>query len=285
MNLRPALEPADRPAPSGAGLDRRHATALASYILAVADDAMLIGHRDSEWTGLGPIIEEDIAFSSMAQDELGHALVLYGLLHEHFGAPTPDDHAFLRDAPEWRNAILCELPRGDYAFSLIRRSLYDLAAAMRYDALRQAGWAPLAAAAEKLLQEKKYHLIHDRAFVGRLGRATEESHDRLQAALDEAFGFALGLWEPVEDEALLVAAGLAPASPDLSARWVDRMCAFFVDAGLEPPATRDAAQGAWSARRPTAAALGGRSGTHTQHLTSLLAAMQGLYRSEPGAVW
>lgn len=258
--------------------------ALARYVLAIADDAMLIGHRDSEWTGLGPILEEDIAFSSMAQDEIGHALVLYGLLHEHFGAPDPDDQAFLRDAPDWRNTVLCELPRMDYAYSLIRRALYDLGAAMRYEALTASAWPALASAATKLAQEKKYHLIHDRAFIGRLGRATEESHDRLQRALDTTFAHALAMWEPVEGESELVEAQIVPASAALQQRWLDRICTFLVASGLTPPAHHDGAADAWVAD-VAPADVGGRKGIHSEHLVQLLDAMQGMYRSEPGVNW
>src|SRR6186997_1365783 len=100
-------------------------TAIKDLLFRMADDELLLGHRDSEWTGLGPILEEDIAFSSMAQDELGHALVWYQLLHE-LGEDEPNRLAFLRDAAAWRNARLVELPRGDYAFSLVRQYLFDL---------------------------------------------------------------------------------------------------------------------------------------------------------------
>ncbi len=258
--------------------------ALTRYVQAIADDAMLIGHRDSEWTGLGPILEEDIAFSSMAQDEIGHALVLYRLLHDHLGAPDPDGQAFMRDAPHWRNAVLCELPRDDYAFSLMRRALYDLAVAMRYDALRASAWQELAAAAAKLLQEKKYHIIHDRTFVSRLGRATEESRERLQHALDRAFPYSLALWEPVENEPVLVSAKIVPRSADLARQWLDRICVFLVASGLKPPAHPDDATGAWVSE-VAMSAVGARAGKHSEQLVELLAAMQGVYRSEVGAIW
>jgi len=263
--------------------------AMSELLLAIADDALLIGHRDSEWTGLGPILEEDIAFSSMAQDELGHALVLYGLRHEHLGAPAPDVQAFQRDAGGWRNAHFTELPRSDYAFSLIRRTLYDLAAATRYDALSHCPWTPVAAAATKLRQEKKYHLVHDRVLVQRLGSATEESRDRLQSALDIALPYGLGVWEPTRGEGQLVTAGLTVASEELGRAWLDQLCSFLVASGLKPAATEGKKtdsgpiSGRWHALDEPR--VGGRSGEHTEHLEPLLAAMQGMYRSDPEARW
>lgn len=253
---------------------------MAAYVTAIADDEMLVGHRDSEWTGLGPILEEDIAFSSMAQDELGHALVLYRLL-EPLGGPDPDAMAFLRDAPDWRNARLAELPRGDYATSLVRQYLYDLAEAVRYDALAQGGWPPLAEAATKLRQEEKYHLIHGRTFLRRLSGATRDSRGRLQDALDELWPYALGLWEPPEGEARLVEAGLLAPSAELSERWMAAVGPFLSDIGLHAGLAQ--ADGRWE---PTVAAeTGGRRGRHGPELAALLAAMQGLYRSDPEATW
>ena len=125
-------------------LDDAVKAALVDYILALADDEVVIGHRESEWTGLGPILEEDIAFSSIAQDELGHALTYYTLLEE-LGQGAPDDLAFLRPAEDFRSAQLCEMPRGDYAFSLVRGYLYDLAEAVRLEGLAASTYAPLAA--------------------------------------------------------------------------------------------------------------------------------------------
>lgn len=245
--------------------------ALRAYLFAIADDEMLTGHRLSEWTGLGPIMEEDIAFSSMAQDEMGHALVWYQLLGR-LGEADPDRLAFLRDAPDWRHARLCELPRGDYAFSLVRQYLYDLAEALRYEALTGSSWAPLAESAVKLRQEEKYHLLHGKAYVERLGRSEGEAHERLQAALDELYPYALGLWESPEGEGALVEAGIVTESSALRERWIELCRQRFGDAGLTLPAGAEAVDG-------------GRKGRHGEHLEPLLAAMQGLFRSDPDAVW
>jgi ring-1,2-phenylacetyl-CoA epoxidase subunit PaaC len=267
---------AEPPAPD-AGL----VEAWRTYLLALADDEMLLGHRDSEWTGLGPILEEDIAFSSMAQDELGHALLWYQLL-ERWGGPAPNDAAFLRDAADWRNARLVELPRGDYATSLMRRYLADLAEAVRYDALVAGAPAEVAEVARKLRQEEKYHLLHGRSLVQRLGRASSESRDRLQAALDELLPYALGLWESPDGEEALVAAGQVPASAELEAAWLNALVPTLRSCNLEP-AVEEAPLGGWRPR--VEPVLGGRRGRHGPELDELLEAMQGLYRSDPEVAW
>jgi len=254
--------------------------ATLAYLLAIGDDEMLLGHRDAEWTGLGPILEEDIAFSSMAQDEMGHALVWYTLAGT-LGAPEADALAFLRDTTGWRSARLVELPRGDYAFSLVRQVLFDLAEAVRLHGLARSTWVPMAHAATKLSQEEKYHLLHGRAYLERLGRASEDSRARLQAALDEAFGYALGLWEPPPDEARLVAAGITPPSADLAGAWLAAAVPFLQACELAPPVT-----GGPDLWLPTVeAVVGGRTGDHGDDLALLLASMQGMYRSDPEATW
>lgn len=245
--------------------------ALKRYLLALADDEMLLGHRDAEWTGLGPILEEDIAFSSMAQDELGHAKIWYGL-RQGLGEGTPDRQAFLRDAPDWRNARLLELERGDYAVSLVRQYLFDLAEVLRLDALIASTWKPLADAARKLRQEEKYHLLHGQAYLERLAKGSADAQSRLQAALDHLWPYALALWEPVDGEVDLVAAGMVPDSAALAPLWRAAVATRFERAGLTLPPTEGAV-------------TGGRRGDHGPELAGLLAAMQGLYRSDPEAEW
>jgi ring-1,2-phenylacetyl-CoA epoxidase subunit PaaC len=216
----------------------------------------------------------------MAQDEMGHALVWYGLL-ESLGEPDPDSLAFLRDAPDWRNARLLELPRRDYAFSLMRRYLFDLSEAVRYDALSRSGYQPVAHAAAKLRQEEKYHLIHGRSYIERLGHAGGDSRARLQHALEFSFPYALGLWEPPEGEPLLVEAGIVEATRELSATWLDAAIPFLHASGLEPAVQSDGH--GW--RALVEPVSGGRRGHHGTELTDLLKAMQTLYRSDPQAKW
>ncbi|MFN8497550.1 MAG: 1,2-phenylacetyl-CoA epoxidase subunit PaaC [Anaerolineae bacterium] len=251
-------------------LDAAVKAALVDYILALADDEVVIGHRESEWTGLGPILEEDIAFSSIAQDEIGHALTYYTLLEE-LGQGAPDDLAFLRPVEDFRNAQLCELPRGDYAFSLVRGYLYDLAEAVRLEGLAASTYAPLAAAAQKLRPEEKYHLMHGRTWIQRLALGSEEAQGHIQAALDTAYPAAAGLFEPVAGEERLVAAGIVPASADVHARWASLVAPYLADLGLAVPVG--------------ASHLGGRYRQHTEDLAQMLEAMQTLRRGDPTAVW
>ncbi len=263
-----------------ASMDDTARADLAIVVLGIADDCMLQGHRDSEWTGLGPILEEDIAFSSMAQDELGHALVWYNLLAGLGETRSPDLLAFTRDAGDWRNAQIVALPRGEYPFSLMRRHLHDLAKAVLYDGLIACGVAEVAVAATKLRQEKKYHLIHNRAYIERLARS-ETGRGPIQAALDELFPFALGLFEKQDAHDRLAAAGFIPSQALLRERWLDVTCSSLAAAGLRPPAHR--AEEAWIP--DVDPRVGGRSGRHVPEQVALLEAMQGMFRSDPEATW
>jgi ring-1,2-phenylacetyl-CoA epoxidase subunit PaaC len=279
----PEAAPALAATPAGAPdrLSPELAKAWRGYLTALADDEMLLGHRDAEWTGLGPVLEEDIAFSSMAQDELGHALAWYSLLEHEIGAPPPDEQAFLRGAPLWRNCHLVELPRGDYAFSLVRRYLFDVAESLRYEALERCPWPPVADTARKLRQEEKYHLIHGRTYMIELGRAGGESRERLQAALDALWPYALGIWETPDGEDELVEAGLVTPSAQLATAWLDLVVPLLLSVGLRPAVEGEA--GSWRSGVP--ADEGGRRGRHGPELAALLEAMQGLYRSDPEAAW
>ncbi len=246
-------------------------TALRDYLTAMADDELLLGHRDSEWTGHAPILEEDIAFSNLAQDEMGHALAWYSLAHE-LGAPEPDRTAFFRGPNEFRNAILVELPKGDWAFTIVRQYLFDAAEQVRYAALTHSAYRPIADAVAKLRNEEAYHLMHSRGWVKRLGDATEESHRRMQDALDASWSHALGLFEPMEGDDLLTGNGIKPSEVSLREQWVAQVKPTLESATLAIPASAQTANG-------------GRSGKHTEHLTALLSEMQVVARSEADAKW
>ncbi len=246
-------------------------SALRDYLIALADDELLLGHRDSEWTGHAPILEEDIAFSNLAQDELGHALTWYTLAHQ-LGSPEPDRLAFLRDAGEFRNATLVELPRGDWAFTVVRQYLFDAAEQVRHAALAASAYAPIADAVAKLRSEETYHLMHSRGWLQRLGDATDESHRRMQAALDLAWPHALGLFEAMSAEGLLIAERIKPAEETLREEWLVHIQPVLGTATLSMPANVEPAPG-------------GRNGQHTQHLAALLAEMQKVARLEPEAIW
>ncbi|WP_376792409.1 1,2-phenylacetyl-CoA epoxidase subunit PaaC [Thermoflexus sp.] len=244
--------------------------ALGSLLLAMADDEVLLGHRDAEWVGHAPILEADIAMASIAQDEIGHAILWYSLLHE-LGWPDPDRMAYFRDPPEFRNATLVELPRGDWAFTVVRQFLFDYAEKVRLEALMASAYRPLAEAAAKVRREETYHLMHSRAWVVRLGDATEESHRRMQAALDLAWPHALGLFEPAPGEDLRVAEGIQPPEAELRARWEAEVRPILEAASLVVPEAEPID--------------GGRKGQHTAHLAALLADFQMVARSGVGETW
>ena len=193
--------------------------ALAELLLSVADDEFVIGFWDSEWTGIAPMLEEDVATSSIAQDELGHAKVLYELLAEL----TDDDAdliAFGREADAYRHAALLDHARGDWAFSVARRYLYETADAVRLRALAASAHEPLAALAGKMRREESYHLLHADAWLHRLADGGDDGRERLRAALTLLWPDAQQVFAPLDGEEALLAAGLLPRPmAELHAEW------------------------------------------------------------------
>ena len=247
--------------------------ALKELLYKMADDQFILGHRNAEWTGLGPILEEDIAFSSMAQDKLGHSLALYGLLQQ-LGEADPDTLAFRRSADQFRCCQFVELPIGEYDFSLVRHFLFDHAEAVRFALLSQTAYAPLAQVVAKLQGELKYHLLHANTMIRRLGNATTESISRLQDSLQAAFPYALGMFElsPYEDE--LVASGLYGGEALAQATWLENIRSVLAQTALRLPDSRQV--------QPV---LGGRLGCHSPFLQPLLDEMTEVVRIDPGAEW
>lgn len=245
--------------------------AIDLLLTALADDELIMGHRASEWTGLGPLLEADLALSSIAQDEMGHALLFYSLLHER-GAPDPDAMVYQR-TEGWRCAQLCELPRRDWGETLVRHFLYDLAEQVRLEALASSSYEPLKAIAGKLRGEERYHLAHGRTWLRQLAQGTTESHARLQAALDELLPYALGLWEPLEGEALLASAGIIPPMATLAERWWQAVQSTLAPYFALP---------AFDRIEPV---YGGRQGRHSEHFAAILDALQMLHREIPGTSW
>ncbi|RIH88170.1 1,2-phenylacetyl-CoA epoxidase, subunit C [Calidithermus terrae] len=245
--------------------------ALVAKLTALADDELILAHRDSEWTGHGPILEEDIALANIAQDELGHATVWYGLRSALDGS-DPDRLAFFRDAGEFRNCELVELPKGDWAFTMLRQYLFDVYEALWLSAATRSTYRPLAEAAAKVVREERFHLQHTQAWVERLGLGTEESRRRIQAALDEQWGYAQQLFVPLPGEALLVAEGIVPDLAEVKEAWLERTTEQLRKSGLELPLK----PGYQPASRQA----------HTEHLWSLLAEMQSTARWDAEAkVW
>jgi ring-1,2-phenylacetyl-CoA epoxidase subunit PaaC len=157
---------------------------LRRKLLAMADDELVLAHRNSEWTGHAPILEEDIAFSNIAQDELGHAGLFYNII-QALTEEVPDQLVFFREAAEFRNVQMVELPKGDWAFSMVRQYLFDAFEMVRATQLVNSSYRPLADVAAKIRQEELYHYRHTSNWVHRLGLGTEESHGRMQTALDQ----------------------------------------------------------------------------------------------------
>jgi ring-1,2-phenylacetyl-CoA epoxidase subunit PaaC len=218
----------------------------AQQLLAIADDELVLGWRNSEWTGIAPFLEEDVAFSSIAQNEIGHARALYTLAADELGT-TADELAFDRAPAEYRCAQLVELKRLDWAPTIARHYLYETADAVRIEALKASDDPEVAGLAGKIDREEAYHRMHAEMWVDRL-QATEEGTRRLREAVDELWPYALGVLPDSEREEFLdrVRAKLPFVDPDAEA--VER-------------------------------------GEHSEDLESLWEEMTMVRRSVPGAVW
>lgn len=251
-----------------------HKEAIRELLYKMADDQLIIGHRNSEWTGLGPILEEDIAFSSMAQDKLGHALALYTILHEQLGEEQPDTIAFTRNERDFRCCHLVEYPIGGYDFSLLRHFLFDTAEYLRFEMLASSAFEPLAQVARKVRGEIKYHVLHAHTWVKQLGSATEESRARMQSALNETLPLALGIFEVSPFEAELIDNSIFAGEQALRSRWLDVIAPVVAEAGLVLPDVQS--------QTPS---YGGRQGYHTEHLQPLLDEMTEVFRIDPAAEW
>lgn len=247
---------------------------LAERLLAMADDELILGHRDSEWCGHAPILEEDIAFANLAIDEQGHAAIWYRLHTEIVGEDPetyPDKLAFLRPPGEFRNAPLVELPKGDWSFSMLRQYLFDVAEIALMERLAKSSYQPLADAAAKIQSEEFYHLRHTQLWVRRLGLGTSESHSRMQTALDVLWPYVIQYFEPLSGETALVDADVFPSRTDWQAGWEGQIVGFLEGANLTLPKTFEPVEFSRT--------------NHTHHLTELLAEMQSVARLQPDAKW
>ncbi len=247
--------------------------ALKDLLYKMADDQLIIGHRNSEWTGIGPLLEEDIAFSSMAQDKLGQSEHLYNLLNQ-LGEADADTVAFTRNAPQFHNCQFVELPIGEYDFSLIRHLLFDYAELLRFESLQNSSYQPLAQVAKKFFGEIKYHFMHASTWVRQLGTGNEESSQRMQLALDQAWDYGLGIFEQGPAEEVLISEGIFIGESELQAKWYKGLQPILEEAKLKIPAKDQ-----WSP------IIGGRRGEHTKHLQPLLDEMTEVYSIDPTADW
>jgi len=247
--------------------------ALFNYVLALGDDALVLGQRLAEWCRNGPFLEEDLAMSNVALDYIGRARMFYSYAAElEGGGRSEDDLAFLRDCREFRNLLITELPRGDFAFTMARQLILDVFYTAFLERLQDSGDARLAAIAAKAAKETRYHLRRSHDWALRLGDGTAESHGRMQKAVDELWGYTAELFEMGEAEAGLAAAGIAVDRAALRTPWQAAVQDVLAEATLELP------QADWSI-------TGGREGIHTEHLGYLLAEMQFMQRAYPGQQW
>lgn len=249
--------------------------ALTEKLLAMGDDELVLAHRDSEWCGHAPILEEDIAFANIAQDELGHAGLWYGILSDMDGS-DPDQVVYFRPAHKFRNARMLELPNGDWAFSMLRQFLFDSFERVLLEHLVASAFKPLAQAAAKVQTEEIYHLRHTSAWIKRLGRGTEESNRRLQAALARLWPETAQLFQPLAAEAPLVNAHIVPPPERLALVWRDTVIPFLSENGLEVSSLTES--------EPQQAVARGR-GFHTEHLQPLVEELQSVARLDPQASW
>lgn len=248
--------------------------AFYEYLLRLADDRLILGHRLSEWCGHGPILEEDIALANVALDNIGHAAALYEYAAEIEGdGRHRDDIVYFRNDVEYKNLKITELPKGDYGFTIARQFLFSSFSYFLYEALKDADDEQFAGMINKHLKEIKYHLRHSREWVFRLGDGTDESHKRMQNAFDELWRFTGEFFDTDEIDELMIRENLGVNPNEFKNDWKSLVTDVLEEATLDVPDFNQFM------------AIGGRKGRHTEHLGPLLAEMQHLRRSYPDAVW
>lgn len=249
------------------------ATALFEFLTRIGDNALILGHRVSEWCGHSPALEEDIALSNTALDLIGQTQLWLGLAGEvEAKGRTADDLAYLRDARDFRNVLLVERPNGDFGKTLMRQLLFDAWHFLMLKALRSSTDKRIADIAEKASKEVAYHLDRSCDLIIRLGDGTAESHRRMQGALDDLWPYTGELFIGDASDAELAAAGIAPAPESLKAAWDELVDDTLLEATLKKPAEGFMHNG-------------GKRGVHTEHIGFILADLQFLQRAYPGASW
>ncbi|WP_146348192.1 1,2-phenylacetyl-CoA epoxidase subunit PaaC [Falsiphaeobacter marinintestinus] len=251
-----------------------HDEALLQFLLRMGDNTLILGHRVSEWCGHAPVLEEDIALANTALDLIGQTQLWLGLAADVQGdGKTADDMAFLRDAWDFRNVLLVEMPNGDFGQTLMRQFLFDAWHSIMLGRLITSSDPRVAEIAEKASKEVAYHLERSGDTVVGLADGTEESHARMQAALDYLYPYVGEMFLSDATDAEMVAAGIAPDPAGLRDEY-DALVGRIVDT-----ATLTLPDGRFTHK-------GGRDGRmHTEHLGHLLTQMQWLQRAYPGASW
>jgi ring-1,2-phenylacetyl-CoA epoxidase subunit PaaC len=243
------------------------------YLLRLADTNLVLGQRLGEWVGHAPALEEDLGLANIALDLIGQARLLLTYAGELEGrGRTEDDLAFTRDGPDYTNLALVEQPNLDFGRTVVRQMLVDAFQLELYEALQESTDTRLSGIASKALKETKYHFRYSAGWVVRLGDGTEESHARVQSALDELWRFTREFFAADAVDSEMAAAGIAPVLTELEPRWSKRVGEVLEEATLARPA--DVAY-PWH----------GKLGQHSEHLGYLLAEMQFMHRAYPGATW
>jgi ring-1,2-phenylacetyl-CoA epoxidase subunit PaaC len=248
-------------------------TPLVLYALRRADDALILGHRLSEWCGHAPMMEEDMALANMGLDLLGQARELYSYAAKvEANGNDEDKFAYLRDVRQYRNLLLLEQPNGDFARTMTRQFFYTVFADLYWRAMMHSRDATLAAIAAKSEKESAYHVRHSSEWIIRLGDGTDESHRRAQTAMDDLWAYTGEMFEVDESERGLIDAGIAIDPAALRPRWMDTVSNVLRQATLVLPKSD------WMQQ-------GGRGGRHSEHLGHLLSELQSMQRTFPGATW
>jgi ring-1,2-phenylacetyl-CoA epoxidase subunit PaaC len=248
-------------------------TPLVLYTLRRADDALILGHRLSEWCGHAPMLEEDMALANMGLDLLGQARELYSYAAKVEGNGNDEDKfAYLRDVRQYRNLLLVEQPNGDFARTMVRQFFYAAFADLYWRAMMRSADTTLAAIAAKSEKETAYHLRHSSEWMVRLGDGTAESHARAQTAIDDLWAFTGEMFEVDGSERALIDAAIAIDPAALRAHWLKTVSNVVREATLVLPSSD------WMQQ-------GGRGGRHSEHLGHLLSELQSMQRTFPGAAW
>jgi len=248
--------------------------ALFKFLLRLADDSLIAGHRLSEWCSRGPILEEDLALTNMSLDMIGRteALLNYAATIEDKGK-NADQLAYLRPEHAYYNHLLCELPNGDFAQTITRQLFQAVYEKLLYQKLSNSSDEMLAAIAAKSLKEINYHVQHTAGWAIRLGDGTAISRNKMQTAIETLWPFTGELFETDETEQLLEKAGIIPAIGSIQPNWFKEISGIFEEATLSLPQDGQYMQ------------TGGRNGIHTEFLGHTLCEMQYLPRTYPDAVW
>lgn len=247
---------------------------LPDYVLYLADSSLIMGHRLSEWTGYGPMLEQDIAISNIALDLIGQSRNFYQYAATLIDNATEDSLAYLRDARDFKNLLITELPNGDWAKTLMKLFLFSTYQFYLYKNLMSAANTSMSGISEKSFKEVTYHLQWSSDWIVRMGDGTQESNARMNNALDEVWPYTGEFFQPAEYEIEIEKSELSITVSDIRKSWQEKVKAVFEEATLLYPVEKN-----------TWMHTGGKNGIHTEHLGYLLAEMQFLQRAYPGCEW